>query len=439
MCDEGNRRLGVMLRLPNELPKEFMQLVTKWKGEPIKAVVLPTTAFAADPKGYPVLKPDHAKAFLTLTTADSRVIISGPSIYKDHHRPFLGALQALWQSLPEPTEQLQLEMPYRDFLQAPLQPLMDNLQSQTYETFERDPVKYAQYEKAIYKALVTRHKDDESVCLVVVGAGRGPLVRCALRAAKEAKTTLRLYAVEKNKNAINTLQNAVLNEWGSSVTVIEADMREWKAPEKADIMVSELLGSFGDNELSPECLDGAQWVLKETGISIPASSTSFIQPVSCQKVWSELKATGHLKSFETPYVVLLHRAFNISAVERCFHFVHPNPQNPIDNTRHVHIKFEPAKEASVLHGFAGYFESKLFEDVIISINPETFSTGMFSWFPILFPLRTPIQIRKGDVIEFDLWRCEDRSKVWYEWCLGAPVVSAVHNPSGRSYQIGLKF
>lgn len=27
---------------------------------------------------------------------------------------------------------------------------------------------------------------------------------------------------------------------------------------QADIMVSELLGSFGDNELSPECLDGAQ-------------------------------------------------------------------------------------------------------------------------------------------------------------------------------------
>ena len=31
---------------------------------------------------------------------------------------------------------------------------------------------------------------------------------------------------------------------------------------KADIVVSELLGSFGDNELSPECLDGAQAFLK---------------------------------------------------------------------------------------------------------------------------------------------------------------------------------
>ena len=46
------------------------------------------------------------------------------------------------------------------------------------------------------------------------------------------------------------------------VTVVSSDMREWNAPEKADILVSELLGSFGDNELSPECLDGAQKFLK---------------------------------------------------------------------------------------------------------------------------------------------------------------------------------
>lgn len=50
--------------------------------------------------------------------------------------------------------------------------------------------------------------------------------------------------------------------WGDKVTIVPGDMREWDAPEKADILVSELLGSFGDNELSPECLDGAQRFLK---------------------------------------------------------------------------------------------------------------------------------------------------------------------------------
>ncbi len=38
---------------------------------------------------------------------------------------------------------------------------------------------------------------------------------------------------------------------------------------QADMLVSELLGSFGDNELSPECLDGAQKFLK--GERLPSS------------------------------------------------------------------------------------------------------------------------------------------------------------------------
>ena len=59
----------------------------------------------------------------------------------------------------------------------------------------------------------------------------------------------------------------------------EQDMREWETTVKADIMVSELLGSFGDNELSPECLDGAQSFLADGGISIPSDSTSFMTRV----------------------------------------------------------------------------------------------------------------------------------------------------------------
>ena len=65
-------------------------------------------------------------------------------------------------------------------------------------------------------------------------------------------------------------------------------MRTWEAPEKADILVSELLGSFGDNELSPECLDGAQRFLKEGGVSIPAAYTSYLQPITAHKLWTEV-------------------------------------------------------------------------------------------------------------------------------------------------------
>lgn len=48
---------------------------------------------------------------------------------------------------------------YEDFLQIPLQPLMDNLDRYTYEIFEKDPVKYREYQRAIYLALLDRRTD----------------------------------------------------------------------------------------------------------------------------------------------------------------------------------------------------------------------------------------------------------------------------------------
>lgn len=52
------------------------------------------------------------------------------------------------------------------------------------------------------------------------------------------------------------------------------DMRTFELPEKVDILVSELLGSFGDNELSPECLDGAMRFLKREHIVSPTRRVS---------------------------------------------------------------------------------------------------------------------------------------------------------------------
>ena len=116
-------------------------------------------------------------------------------------------------------------------------------------------------------------KEVKVLVLMVVGAGRGPLVRAALNASEKSGRKIRVFAVEKNPNAVITLQQQQIELWGDQVTVISSDMREWNPPEEdyADILVSELLGSFGDNELSPECLDGAQKFLKSGKRRVPFS------------------------------------------------------------------------------------------------------------------------------------------------------------------------
>ena len=102
---------------------------------------------------------------------------------------------------------------------------------------------------------------------------------------------MKITAVEKNKHAVVTLRNRIANEKWTNVRLISADMRQdWcGSDDKVDIMVSELLGSWGDNELSPECLDGAEKCLRPEGISIPANYTSFLAPISSSKIWNSAR------------------------------------------------------------------------------------------------------------------------------------------------------
>lgn len=135
------------------------------------------------------------------------------------------------------------------------------------------------------RALLDRPPGEAVTTVMVVGAGRGPLVRASMRAAQQAGRRVRVFAVEKNPAALVHVQAMVAREgWQGQVTAVSADMRRWEAPCKADVLVSELLGSFGDNELSPECLDGAQRFLAPGGVSVPSSYTSYLAPVTSSKM-----------------------------------------------------------------------------------------------------------------------------------------------------------
>jgi len=110
------------------------------------------------------------------------------------------------------------------------------------------------------------------------GAGRGPLIRSAISAARRAGVYDRVHiiALDKNPNAIINLRNMIVEEkLEDKVTLHAGDMRKLGDKElKGDILMSELLGSFGDNELSPECLIPTEKYLKEGGIYLPWSYTN---------------------------------------------------------------------------------------------------------------------------------------------------------------------
>mmetsp|Transcript_9403 Transcript_9403/g.28346 ORF Transcript_9403/g.28346 Transcript_9403/m.28346 type:complete len:651 (-) Transcript_9403:1001-2953(-) len=445
MCDNHNK-LGIALELTSNLPRNSLE---RWNGEPVRAVLVSTAAFVPNRHGFPVLPRRHQELIRQMFKYKCYFAITGSADKNesgDGLQPYVQYLGHLFGKLPSATDAERFEAPYYDYLQSPLQPLTDNLESSVYECFEKDPVKYEKYQEAVAKYLSTRQQAaietqdvsaSSAVTIMVLGAGRGPLVRACLKAAEGTKSEVKIYAVEKNPLAIVTLQNLVISEGWHNVEVIASDMRMWDPSEKADLMVSELLGSFGDNELSPECLDGAQKYLKDDGVSIPCAYTSYVAPLSSSRLYNEVRSYGEsTASMETPYVVKIHRGYLLSAVSECFSFYHPNREEVKDNSRYTKLLFK-ASESSNMDGLAGFFEARLFDNVVISINPSTFSTGMFSWFPIFFPLRTPVQVKGGDAIEVHMWRKCTSTRVWYEWCVVAPHPVPIHNPNGRSSAMSL--
>lgn len=584
MCNYAPR-LSVALEIPRQLPVQA--LMDRWYSEPLRSLSFTPQTFLRNKAGHPVLGKTHQAVltrymrlryapFLLLCdvgplpkiaepapetppkAAEFPALIGSPPLTPSPtkplsslnttlstlvHRPHTSSTGA-GPSLKDQTahliylRHLQSQQPpmskidtyaqsYQDYLQSPLQPLTDNLESVTYEVFETDPVKYERYEQAITLALADwksqgkpvsgRGEAEGRVVVAVAGSGRGPLVTRALRAAKKNGMEIEMYALEKNPNAYVLLQRHNYEDplWGGKVKVVKSDMRAWRGPilygssgshcghGKVDILISELLGSFGDNELSPECLDGVQHVLSPQGISIPATYTAHISPIAYPKAHQDILGKSsidmHLSDSSmtavnspsnTPYVVMLHAIDYLSKhqlgrqagegiIKQVWEFSHPLSEEVLrgsekrrmggvsgggggsmsggdganeHNSRYSRTTFAIQNRGSC-HGLGGWFESVLYDSrrvvkdeqggetmvqgeiVELSTRPDTMeekSKDMISWFPMFFPLKTPVHVPDDGELDVSMWRQTDDRKVWYEW----QVETFINVGGGRRVRVG---
>ena len=485
------------LDVPRSLPPPSIQ--SRWRSEPIRILIFNASTFSLNDGGYPILSRAHqtliskcmklrSPPWILLsdigpipgtttstalsdsnlspsTTADAfplpseaatqlqkKSVNKSSSSKPPDQTPHLSYFRFLQKRQPPRTILERFGAGFQDYLQSPLQPLTDNLESVTYEVFEKDPVKYEWYERAIARALSDWSEaekcasgPDNRVVVAVVGAGRGPLVTRALRASEAVGVDIELWAVEKNPNASVLLERHNASTWNHQVNVVRSDMRSWKGPLRAaiptddgglvpgpptaqlpgmytpiDILISELLGSFGDNELSPECLDGILPLLyPRDGLCIPCSYTAFTTPIAAPKLHADISARTPKDPMapDTPYVVMLQAIDYLSSTATpaaatstnakgsmaedpqpnilpVWSFVHgptafPAPSTNSHNTRQARLTFR-TRDRGVCHGLAGYFETVLYPGVELSTNPLTMevkSDGMMSWFPIFFPLK----------------------------------------------------
>mmetsp|Transcript_41065 Transcript_41065/g.39575 ORF Transcript_41065/g.39575 Transcript_41065/m.39575 type:complete len:208 (+) Transcript_41065:86-709(+) len=198
-----------------------------------------------------------------------------------------------------------------------------------------------------------------------------------------------------------------------NVRLFAGDMRKVSNIDgyQADILMSELLGSFGDNELSPECLLPTERFVKEDGVFFPYDYTNYVVPISSKVLWTEVKVYAsqgscgkvsqahQLYPFELPYVCNIYNANfpcgqKTTPVFTFDHFVGKKHQLQ-SLKKHGSFQFVVQEEQSIIHGFAGYFQARLYRDIMYSTQPETKTQGMHSWFEMFFPVSHPMQVRKG--------------------------------------------
>ena len=173
MCGH-HPQLRIALEIGPDLPNPEEELAA-WSGEPIKAVVLPTSLYVKNSRGYPslrkatqalvtglfvrgcqpVLRDDSLACCVGADVIASAMAAPEPSAHPlGQHWEYLSYL---FRKLPAPPDANRPEYEYRDFLQSPLQPLQDHLESATYEVFEKDKTKYLTYEAAVHNALWDRY------------------------------------------------------------------------------------------------------------------------------------------------------------------------------------------------------------------------------------------------------------------------------------------
>jgi type II protein arginine methyltransferase len=485
----------------------------------LKAVSFPTHVFLTNKKGYPVMAKSHQVLFMEILKRIGRtvrVMVEGPPIHNEVENagvtkcvPYLQYIQHMRsrETIKNvlDTEEATLETPYLDSLQRPLQPLKDHLEFSMYETFEKDPIKYAKYQEAVYMALSSGVSSmalssdaPKMITIAVAGAGRGPLVMKSIQAFQmlgvpEKSLVLKVFAIEKNPSAIIYLESMALHnpEWNGIVNVIKADARTLQLSQlggnKIDIVVSELLGSFGDNELSPECLGPLlkSECCKTTTISIPMQYTSYLAPVSSVRLHNDAaqqaqvphdgnQPVGIQRAMETSYVVRPHLASQTHKEQQCWTFDHPSKD--VSMKRTATLEFAPDRTYGAacgcgyglvdseisetvaqaispsngpinIHGLLGSFTAVLYAGggrlCEISTAPHRFSKGMFSWFPLYFPFQEPLRVPADSNLSVKMWRHVAEGRMWYEWAAMVHrkgevlAMTLIHNPDGRSSDASL--
>lgn len=282
-----------------------------------------------------------------------------------------------------------------------------------YHEMMSDPVRMTAYEQAIARVV-------ESGDLVVdLGAGLGILSLLAARAG-----AAKVYAIEKGDAA--ELARAVVRRAGLAerIEILEANSLDVELPVRADVLISETLGSFGLDENTLEfTIDARERLLKPGARMLPCSIEPMLAPIEHPSGREKLDFWRDVAGFDyQPAIDEILGRMSLADVDPSMLLGAPQSLGVVDlrtvgEAQIVRpLRFEIAR-GGTLDGLGGWFRAELAPGTYIDTAPGGSPTH---WRHAFFPFRDPVRVVEGDFlqVQFSLGPRGDHSdntKVHYEF------------------------
>lgn len=266
----------------------------------------------------------------------------------------------------------------------------------------------ASFQKALFETVTPND------IVVDVGTGTGVLAATAVLAGAK-----HVYAIERTPNMPKLARKFFeINGMANKITIIEGDSTEIELPQKADILVSEIVGNDPlDENIIPTTNDALQRLLKPGARLIPGGLKVFALPLTVPKsktkehffteeqikLWKKRYNLDFSNYFETSSQQTYHTLINTSKTRNWPRLANPMLVADIDlygsppefwESMHT---FE-ALQSGILSGILIYFEMNLTKTLNFSIHPDT-ATSENSWASKIWIPGTPLTLTKGKQVE----------------------------------------
>lgn len=266
---------------------------------------------------------------------------------------------------------------------------------ENYYQMLSDKVRMDAYRQAIFKIVKTGD------IVVDMGAGTGLLGIWAIQAGAK-----KVYAIEKTEAIHLARSIAEANKCSDKIEFINENSMDAVLPERADVLLSETLGSFGiDENTILFTNDARNRFLKEDGLIIPQSLKLYVAPVEDKKTYEKLDFWRNIPDIDfTPAFDLFSRKIMVEFINKNGLLSASTQIADFDFTQNISDKFNARNyikiiKTGTIHGVAGWFKVELCEGVEIDTAPSCPQTH---WKQAFFPFKNSIDVINGDVLDWSV-------------------------------------